>query len=388
MRWVCAWLALLLVWLPFPATAKTTDEPHLVVEALRCRGNVNTSCRFILGSVYLAPGDRLNEDEIQNARLRLSWLRNFKSVDIHLEKGSARGRVIVVVEVSEASPVTGEASVATERLADSWTQVVAARATDYNLFGTGKILDAQATTRIPLAGPELENFLARLQYVDPHLFDTQRYFMAAGLFRHYSHFEFENGDSYAASIAGADISLGRRLFSFSYLTLGYQFRPVADITCHIRQSNGSFQSFRFDRSGTVLASLGTNTQDDAVFPTQGLLAQLFFSGSRDCSDHLSFQADKVFRLDNANFLEIRGQSGELGIRYSRNLAPEGLFSGIQRGRWYVEPSLRNVEYGIAQKGGAIRQLALRLGVRFEIASLGVVDLSIYGTTDRRTEAGP
>jgi Omp85 superfamily domain len=386
MRAVWAWLLVLLACLPAHAISKTGDDQSLIVEALHCRGNVHTSCRFILGSVYLVPGDRLNEEEIQNAKLRLSWLRNFKSVDIHLEKGSARGKVVVIVEVSEANPITHEASIATERLARSWTQVVAGRATDYDLFGAGKILDVQASARMPIGGPELENVLARLQYVDPHLFDSQRYFMSAGLSRQHSHFEFANGDSYDASIAGADIAVGRRLLSFSYLTVGYQYRPVSNVTCRVRLSDGNVQTSTFDRRGTLLASLGRNTLDDPDFPTQGSLAQLYYSGPPDCSDHLSFSYDKVWRLGHAGFLEIRGQAGDFGLRYSRPLQPSGLFRDIRRGRWYVEPGLRNIEFGIAQRGGTVRQYAFRTGLRIEAPTLGIIDLSVYVTTDRRTGA--
>ena len=387
MRALGAWLLLLLVCLPAHALSRTGDDPHLTVEALRCQGNVNTSCRFILGSVYLAPGDRLNEEEIRNAQLRLEWLRNFKSVDIHLEKGSERGKVVVVVEVVEANPINREASTATERLGASWTQVVAGRATDYNLFGTGKILDMQALVRRTISGPELDNVLARVQYVDPHLLDSQRYFLSAGLSRQHSQFEFINGDSYESSISAADISLGRRLFSFWYATLGYQYRPEAEVTCRITLSNG-VQTSRFDRRNTLVGSLGYNTQDDPDFPTRGGVAQLYYSGPRDCSDHVAFQADRIFRLGHGGFLELRWQPGDFGIRYSHTLEPAGLFRDIRRGRWYVEPGLRNIEYGIAQKGGAIRQFALRAGLRFEVAPFGIVDLSVYGTTDRRTGAGP
>ena len=382
-----------LAWLPAHAMAKTGDEPresaddqHLIVEALRCRGNINTSCRFILGSVYLAPGDHLNEEELRNAQLRLSWLRNFKSVDIHLEKGSERGKVVVVVEVSESNPLATEVSIATERLAGSWTQVAAGRASDYDLFGAGKILDMQVSARQPFSGPEFRNLLARVQYVDPHLLDSQRYFLAAGVSRQETHFQFANGDSYDASIVGADITLGRRLFDFAYLTLGYQYRPISQVTCDIRGIRAP--TSLFDRHGTVLASLGRNTQDDPDFPTQGWLAQAYFSGPPDCSDHLSFQFDRVFRWGANGFMEIRAQAGDVGVRYLHTLRPEGLFSAVQRGRWYIEPGLRNVEYGISQKGGALRQFAFRAGVRFASPHLGIVDLSVYATTDRRTGAGP
>ena len=68
---------LLLLLAPLAAFAQVTQpsDPPLTVESLECRGNVTTSCRFILGQLYLAEGGRVDEEEIQNAIYRL--LGNF-----------------------------------------------------------------------------------------------------------------------------------------------------------------------------------------------------------------------------------------------------------------------------------------------------------------------
>jgi len=79
-------------------------DTELVVQDIQCRGNVSTACSFIRGHLYLAVGGQLDEGEVEDAKLRLSALPNFKTVDIHLEKGSQKGRVIVVIDVTEASP--------------------------------------------------------------------------------------------------------------------------------------------------------------------------------------------------------------------------------------------------------------------------------------------
>ena len=63
------WL-LLLVLAPLAALAQAVAppaDPPLIVESLECRGNVISSCRGILGLLYLSEGDRLDEEEIQNA---------------------------------------------------------------------------------------------------------------------------------------------------------------------------------------------------------------------------------------------------------------------------------------------------------------------------------
>src|SRR5690349_16071961 len=73
----------LLACLPAWVLAQERNNTRLVIEAFRCQGNETTSCRVILGYVYLAVGDAVNEDEIQNATLRLSQLRTFEHIAIH-----------------------------------------------------------------------------------------------------------------------------------------------------------------------------------------------------------------------------------------------------------------------------------------------------------------
>lgn len=83
---------------PFVSLAQSSNE-KIEIEDLRCRGNVATSCDFILGYVYLDRGDPLDETEVRNAQLRVATLRMFESVRIYLEKGSARGKALLIIEV-------------------------------------------------------------------------------------------------------------------------------------------------------------------------------------------------------------------------------------------------------------------------------------------------
>src|SRR5690348_15525453 len=153
------WMLLLLL-APLAALAQAPADPPLVVESLECRGNVSTSCEFILGQLYLGKGDRVDEEEIQNAKLRLLWLRNFRSVSIYLEKGSQRGFARVVIEVTEASAISKEVTLGFAALDDVLSQVVQGRWADNNLFGNGKVLDASATFVIPVAGDKTRESFA------------------------------------------------------------------------------------------------------------------------------------------------------------------------------------------------------------------------------------
>ena len=119
--------------LPLFCLAESSEEPRLIVEDVSCKGNTTTSCQFIIGHLHLALGDRLNEEEIQSARLRLSSLPNFISVDIHLEKGSEKGKVLVVVEVVEADRVENEFTMGTSKRLSSLSQIIEGRVADHDV---------------------------------------------------------------------------------------------------------------------------------------------------------------------------------------------------------------------------------------------------------------
>jgi outer membrane protein assembly factor BamA len=70
---------------PVWASGQTTQAEPLVVQDVTCAGNQSYSCDFIREHLYLRPGAPVDEEEIRNAELRLSALRNFKSVSIRLE---------------------------------------------------------------------------------------------------------------------------------------------------------------------------------------------------------------------------------------------------------------------------------------------------------------
>jgi len=148
MRATVAWI-ILLVLAPLCSRAQSADEQSpLIVEALQCEGNQSFSCRSILGCLYLGVGDRLNEEEIQNAKLRLSWLHHFDSVDIYLAKGSARGRVRVIVKVSEAKPIATQVDLGLQAPFGNLAQAFAGRLVHDDLFGTGKVLDLQVSAKL------------------------------------------------------------------------------------------------------------------------------------------------------------------------------------------------------------------------------------------------
>jgi len=374
---------------PFVSSAQPSDESRIEIEDLQCRGNVATSCDFILGYVYLDRGDPLDETEIRNAQLRLATLRMFKSVNIYLEKGTARGKALVIIEVVEAHPLVTEWLAGASYRLGAFRSVTAGRLTHQNLFGTGKFADLSVSTVQPLHGPHQESYVAALRYADPHLFGSRRYFGIASARYVDAEATTRHGNFGENTMLRFGVMLGRRLWDFSYLSIGYGYRARLEQFSGAWQSDGTFE-LNDDRNRHAFDLLyGWNSEDDIYFPTQGSSFYSGFgwnTGSDDPSSELHLQFRKTWpALGGYLSLKIGGdarpeyretfEEGQLfTVSYARPLAP-GDF--VRRGRWYVDVGLSDAGY--EEGGRAVSELGLKVGMRLETSSLGLIDLYILAT---------
>jgi outer membrane protein assembly factor BamA len=360
--------------------AEGAGEQQLTVEDLACRGNATTSCTFILGQVYLAPGDVLDEDELANAKLRLSSLQNFSAVSIYLEKGSARGKARVIVEVVERSPLVTDFSFGLAAVNGDLLQEAAGRVTHNNLFGTGKILDLRAGEFAPIESeqPDRQSF-ARLSYVDPHLLDTKRYFMGAGVGYLNRRFEREvNGDQFYRRQLHVDLTFGRRLWDFSHFSMGYQYRPVRELFQSVREDDGRFETRTNLRSGVLIYSYGWNTEDDPYFPTHGsvLHAVVIASGGESESGNILWRQTWPWGRSSLSFQLTTPTERSFSV--ARPIAPNDLFGGVRRGRWFVGVNYANG--GHTAEGRDLHVVGARIGVLFETERYGLVRLYVFRNT--------
>jgi outer membrane protein assembly factor BamA len=364
----------------------------LVVEDLRCRGNAATACEFILGHVYLGRGDALDETELQNAQLRLSTLRTFESVKIYLEKGSERGRAIVVIEVVEADPIATEWMLGASYRLGAFRSVTAGRLLHQNLFGAGKLADLSIVAVTPLNGPSEERYAASLRYADPHLFGSKRYFAIAGM----SYVDAEFGDSRYDNFNDTDVfrfgaTLGRRLWDFSYLMVGYAYRARNDQLNGHWDDDGNFVIERERNRHVIDFVYGWNSEDDLYFPTRGSSFHIgggWDFGTVDDSDDFYLQFRKTWRAGDGyasvllsgypshEYRQTFHEGQLLAASYAHPIAPS---SSIRRGRWYVEAGYSTAGYDSV--GSSIREHALKLGLRLDTESLGLIDLYLLGTWD-------
>jgi hypothetical protein len=366
--------------------------PPLIVEDIVCRGNVTTSCKFIRGHLLLRAGQPLNENEIDNATLRLSWLPNFTSVAIHLEKGSQKGRVLVVIHVVEAGPIATAFSAGLSFRSGSQSATVSGRVGDHNLFGAGKSLDLILVAEQPISGTVARESLARLVYTDPQLFGSSHDFLYGGVYHLDSDYRYANGSSFRSDASGFDVSVGRYFGRFSYFTVGYEYLPQSSFFSATRQASGEFSTHYGAPRNLLLLGYGWNSQDDPNFPTRGSRLSLRKALGESLGDLLFGGSDfrSTWRSGSSSFLTLgvriepvrqdrASLEGDalLSLTYSRELKLDGLFQGIRRGRWYVAPGITPSEY--SDDGHRLWEVGAKVGVRLQTRSFGLVNLYMIGT---------
>jgi outer membrane protein assembly factor BamA len=395
------WLLSVLALACVPAFGQETQaQLSLTVDELTCRGNATTSCDFILGHVYLVSGDNVDEEELDNARLRLMSLPSFQSVDIYLEKGAVRGRVRVVIEVVEADPYAREWLAGTSARFDSLSQLLTGRITHQNLFGSGRLLDMSLVAFVPIDGQIRSEYGARLQYVDPHWLDSKRSFFIAGIGAGHSEFEDLSDERLRIDNVGLDVTFGRRIFDFSYLSLRYRYNPLIDVEHTLTHLDGTTEhrADSFDNH-ILIANYGWNSEDDPYFPTRGSRANVAMIWA---STATGFGIDgglrKTWTTDGGTswLLQIADTPGteyryavdetfEWMAGFARPIA--GSANGeLRRGRWYVEAGY--TPQGQNASGQQRKEYGLKLGVRLDTRSFGIVELYVIGSGLRTSRSEP
>ncbi len=227
-----------------PAHAAAATEKasrRSLPRALVCRGNRSTSCDFILSYLFLSAGDTIDEREIREATIRLRWLRNFESVSIYLEKGSERGRAKVVVEDQRGDAVYLSGGGGRDLRGSQHRRVGGRQAhalqpvrrrKDSRLLG--EIGSCRSTGRCHGAIGRASNT------------STRTWVAANGSSRAPVSGTRTSGANGTTAIStmptrvGADLSAGVRLWSFSYVTAGYRFRPVSQVYSQMHQRDGTY----------------------------------------------------------------------------------------------------------------------------------------------------
>jgi len=124
---------------PSPETVEPSDEfgPLLLIERIDIRGNTVTQDEIVQRALPIAVGDvlRASDKRLADARFKILALGYFREVTLAMEKGSARGQVILNVDVVERGTIVlNRLWFGTTTLSPYW---FGADLTERNLLGLG-----------------------------------------------------------------------------------------------------------------------------------------------------------------------------------------------------------------------------------------------------------
>ena len=262
------------------AGASAAAEPlltpeQLTIERIECSGNAHTSCDLIRHELPLLAGSTVDEEQVREAKTRLILLGLFRDVQISLKRGSERGRAILDINVVELSPYYTELTTGSRFTGSLINQNFAVILGTRNLFGTGKILQADASLDQSFKGDKHNVFHGQLEYIDPSLFGSKRLFATAGI--NYSAIR-DRTPNYLVNedYLSPYVSVGTRIGTFSYASLRYDQDANAHFHSQEGINSGGYYGYDINRPRTKSLQLlaGWNNLDDLFFPTSGYLINL------------------------------------------------------------------------------------------------------------------
>jgi outer membrane protein assembly factor BamA len=370
----------------------------LVIEDIVCVGNQSTDCGFIRNQIYLSPGDKLDEEEVQTAKIRLGLLPNFSASDITLKKGTERGRVILEIDVTERTPIASEMTTGTAWTYTRLTQRFAGKIAYQNLFGRGKSLEASFDSKLPIANSHQRVFQGRIQYTDPQLFDSKKYFFVAGATA------LDETAQYTQEIdhttrTSVDFAIGRRFGDFSYVSLGVLKRLSSTYAVDVTGDLPSYYDEPYKNG--VFINYGWNSEDDPIFPTQGSKFNLGFGWQYDhvqnegSASNVSLMADIFYRTSwrgsNGGVWSFNVGGSPQNINqpnfsdellfswgYAKPILPSSISSDMTRARWYTQVGTNG--FGWSTYSGFLFAPGVKAGIRMESKTLGVIDLYALAAT--------
>jgi outer membrane protein insertion porin family len=393
---------------PLSTDAGSEEGVRYLLEDVEIVGNTKTRRRVVEHFVPFQKGDVLDVDDpaLELTRYRLLGSGFFRDVQLSLRKGSARGRVILVVEVTERNTlvVTDLAmGLSADADTDGRRRPLAAFAgiagAERNLAGTGITLgSALAISQGATTEKAIDQFALRVRFFDP-AFLGSRWALAGELLYNDALDFFGNtavrvddsrptSASYAVveyTRSGGQIGVGHPTSLSTRLWLTYRLETIGDVRlprAAAHEYGGVIEPIEFDilpgRSvlSTLRASLEHDTRDHPWLPTRGWLASaalemsLAPAGSDYPYERLDLRARRWWSLPHGHVigLDLFGgaiagdapffeqyyvgdltdfQPGRLlGLNFDRRPAPNFLRTAIEEVR-YAEYAFKiNTEYRI------------------------------------------
>ena len=325
-------------------TVAEADQSSLqyLLEGIEIRGNTKTRQRVIEHFVPFRRGDVLDVDDpsLELTRYRLLGSGFFRDVQLSLRKGTARGRVILVIEVIERNTIVVTElamGLSADASADGQRRPLAAFAgvagAERNLAGTGITLGtALAISQGATTEEAIDQVALRVRFFDPAFLSSR--WAISGELLYNDALDFFGNSAVAvddprltsASYAvveytrfGGQLGLGYPTSLSSRLWLSYRLETIGDVRiprAAAHDYGGLVEPIDFKilpgRSvlSTLRASFEYDTRDHPFLPTRGWLASgalemsLSPAGSDYAYERLDLKAHRYWALPKGHVFSI------------------------------------------------------------------------------------
>ncbi len=237
------------------------------IEGIDLVGNIKTSRTVIERRLLVAPGDLLDEEKLEESRLRLLNTGFFKRVEFSLRRGSRRGQVLLILEVEERNTlVIDQVYFGHSQVAPFFGGLGLA---DTNFLGRGVTVGGRFVVGADRRGVEARLFV-------PHLSDTSLQLSASAIFVQGAE-AVDDSDPEGAQLFysrwGGTLGIGVGVAPAQRVSLTYRLEAVqADRLPNLNPSIlRRAPSILFDESvlSTLALTYERDTRDDPFVPHQG-----------------------------------------------------------------------------------------------------------------------
>lgn len=250
-----------------PGAEDSRSQRAVFIEAIELIGNGKTADDVIEARLLVGVGELVDDDRIEESRLRLLSTGYFKSVELSLKRGTRRGRVVLVIEVEERNTLT------IDGLYLGFSDVAPIYGglglVESNFLGRGMSLGVGGVLGKDRRALDVRVFV-------PDLSSTRLQLSAAAVIVQGAEVLDTNepaGLALTYSRLGGSLGLGFRLPSAQRVGLDYRLESIEaprlpNIDPALLRAAPSIQ---FDRSvlSTVSLVYERDTRDDGFVPTQG-----------------------------------------------------------------------------------------------------------------------
>lgn len=300
---------------PAPEPAGPSDEfgPLLLIERIDIRGNTATQDEIISRALPISVGDvlRASDKRLADARFKLLALGYFREVTLGMQKGTARGKVILDVEVVERGTIVlNRLWFGTTTLSPYW---FGADVTERNLMGLGVAIGGGVVYAAHGNVDGSRNqWAGEVRAADASLLGTRLGLNGALTFVH---------GSEAYRVAGSDPDPGAaELLAFPYRRFGGRTNLTYDVTALTRLS----ASMRLESIEADLPVAPTQTLPDGrvvaidlhLEPDTSTVTTIGLTYDRDTrpdpilphsGDHLAFSAELGAVFSDYQFATLFGR---------------------------------------------------------------------------------